>query len=226
MEHIQIFVHICTVFVRIITSAPENSGFHSNKNLMHRENFFTIPNLISSYRLLVFPLILYFVITGNEKLFAIFLIINLLSDILDGFIARRFNMQTEIGAKLDSFADNLTYLLAFTGLLVFKMEELQPHLISFFIFIGMLVLTVIVSLIKFRKFPSFHLYWTKIGGYLQGAFFICVFTLGFWTPFYYLVIAWGIIGALEHIAIQMVIPEMRSNVRGLYWVLKERQKGK
>jgi len=38
------------------------------------------------------------------------------------------------------------------------------------------------------------------------------------------VIAWGIIGALEHIAIQMVIPEMRSNVRGLYWVLKERHK--
>lgn len=193
-------------------------------NLMHRESFFTIPNLISSYRLIVFPLILIFILAGHEKLFAIFLIINLLTDILDGFIARRFNMQTEIGAKLDSFADNLTYLLAFAGLLVFKMEEMKPHLVSFSIFIAMLVLTVIVSLIKFRKFPSFHLYWTKIGGYLQGAFFISVFTLGFWTPFYYLVIAWGIAGALEHIAIQMIIPEMRSNVRGLYWVLRERQK--
>ncbi len=190
---------------------------------MKKNEFLTIPNLITSFRLLVFPLILYFVLTGNERLFAIFLILSLISDIIDGFIARRFHMETEIGAKLDSFADNLNYLLVFAGLIVFKMEELRPYLFSFIIFMGMLVLTVIVSLIKFRKFPSFHLYMTKIGGYVQGAFFICLFTLGFYAPFYYLVIAWGIIGAIEHIAIQMILPEMRSNVKGLYWVLKERK---
>ena len=194
-----------------------------NNYLMKKSEILTIPNLISSYRLLVFPLILHFILAGNEKLFAIFLIINLLSDIIDGFIARRFHMETELGARLDSFADNLTYVLGFIGLFVFKMEDLRPHLVSFIIFIGILALTVIVSLIKFMKFPSFHLYWTKIGGYIHGAFFICVFTLGFYTPFYYLVIIWGIIGAIEHIAIQMIIPEMRSNVRGLYWVLKERK---
>ena len=190
---------------------------------MKKNEFLTIPNLITSFRLLVFPLILYFVLTGNERLFAIFLILSLISDIIDGFIARRFHMETEIGAKLDSFADNLNYLLVFAGLIVFKMEELRPYLFSFIIFMGMLVLMVIVSLIKFRKFPSFHLYMTKIGGYVQGAFFICLFTLGFYAPFYYLVIAWGIIGAIEHIAIQMILPEMRSNVKGLYWVLKERK---
>ncbi len=190
---------------------------------MKKNEFLTIPNLITSFRLLVFPLILYFVFTGNEKLFAIFLIISLISDIIDGFIARRFHMETETGAKLDSFADNLNYLLVFAGLIVFKMEELRPYLFSFILFMGMLVLTVIVSLIKFRKFPSFHLYMTKIGGYVQGAFFICLFTLGFYAPFYYLVIAWGILGAIEHLAIQMILPEMRSNVKGLYWVLKERK---
>ena len=58
---------------------------------------------------------------------------------------------------------------------------------------------------------------------MQGAFFICLFTVGFITPFYYLVICWGIVGAVEHIAIQLVLPEMRSNVKGLYWVLKERK---
>ena len=193
---------------------------------MKKNELLTIPNLISSYRLLVFPLILYFIIAGNEKLFAIFLIINLLTDLIDGVIARRFHMETELGAKLDSFADNFTYLLAFAGLFVFKMDDLRPHLVSFILFIGMLVLTVIVSLIKFRKFPSFHLYMTKISGYIQGAFFISIFSLGFFAPLYYLMITWAIIGALEHIAIQMVIPEMRSNVKGLYWVLKEKREQK
>jgi CDP-diacylglycerol--glycerol-3-phosphate 3-phosphatidyltransferase len=183
----------------------------------------TIPNLISFYRLLVFPLILYFAIAGKESLFAIFLVINLLTDAIDGFIARRFKMETEIGAKLDSFADNLTYLLVFYGIFVFKLDEFLPYMVSLLIFIGSLFSTVIFSLIKFGKFPSFHMYITKIGGYLQGAFFICLFTVGFITPFYYFVICWGILGAIESIAIQLVIPEMRSNVKGIYWVLKEKK---
>jgi CDP-diacylglycerol--glycerol-3-phosphate 3-phosphatidyltransferase len=183
----------------------------------------TIPNLITIYRLLVFPLILYFAITGKESLFAIFLVINLVTDAIDGFIARRFKMETEIGAKLDSFADNLTYLLVFIGIYVFKLEEFLPYKVSLLLYIGMLLLTVIFSRIKFGKFPSLHMYITKIGGYLQGAFFICLFTVGFITPFYYFVICWGILGAFESIAIQLTIPEMRSNVKGLYWVLKERK---
>ncbi len=223
MEPVRIFVHICIVFIRIITSAPGSSGFQSNKNLMHRENFFTVPNMISSYRLLVFPLILYFIISGNEKLFAIFLIINLVSDFLDGFLARRLKQETEIGAKLDGFADNLTYVLAFIGIFVFRMDDIRPHLVSFIIMIVMLVSTVIVSLIKFRKFPSYHLYTTKVGGYIEGGFFIVLFTIGFITPYYYFMLAWAIMGAIECIAINLIIPEMRSDIKGLYWVIKERK---
>jgi cardiolipin synthase (CMP-forming) len=182
-----------------------------------------IPNLITIYRLLAFPLILYFALAGKESFFAIFLVVNLLTDAIDGFIARRFKMETEIGAKLDSFADNLTYLLVFLGIYIFKLDEILPYKVSFLVFIGCLLFTVFFSLVKFRKFPSFHMYITKIGGYLQGAFFICLFTVGFIAPFYYFVITWGILGAIESIAIQLVIPEMRSNVKGLYWVLKEKK---
>jgi CDP-diacylglycerol--glycerol-3-phosphate 3-phosphatidyltransferase len=190
---------------------------------MKKKEFWTIPNLITIYRLLMVPVILYFAVSGREKLFAVFLVINLISDIIDGYIARRFKMESEIGAKLDSFADNFNYVLAFIGFFIFKMDDLRPHIVSLIIFIGMLLLTIIVPLIKFKKFPSFHLYITKIGGYIQGAFFICLFTIGFIAPFYYFMIIWGILGAVECIAIDMVIPEMRSNIKGLYWVLKERR---
>lgn len=187
------------------------------------KEIFNIPNLITIYRLVVFPLILYFAIAEKETLFATFLVINLLSDAIDGFIARRFKMETELGARLDSFADNLTYVLVFIGIYVFKLDDFMPHKVSFLIFVGSLLFTVFLSLIRFRKFPSFHLYITKIGGYIQGAFFICLFTIGFIAPFYYFVICWGILGAIEHVAIQLSISEMRSNVKGLYWVLKEKK---
>jgi len=200
-----------------------NDWLKTRTGKLKKKKFFTIPNLISIYRLLVFPLILYFAVARKESLFTVFVVINLLTDAIDGFIARRFKMETELGAKLDSFADNLTYLLVFIGIYIFKLEDFLPYKVSLLIFFGFLLLTVIFSLIKFRRFPSFHLYITKIGGYIHGAFFICLFTVGFIAPFYYFAICWGILGAIEHIAIQMAIPEMRSNVRGLYWVLKEKK---
>jgi len=190
---------------------------------MDRKKIITIPNLLSFYRLLAFPLILSFIISGKERLFAIFLIINLVTDFLDGLIARLFKQETDLGAKLDSFADDLTYILAFTGLLVFKGEDFMPHLASFIIFMAFLIGSVVMSLIKFKATPSFHLYSTKISGYIQAGFFICLFTIGFIPLFYYIMIVWGILAATEHMIIQIIIPEMRSNVKGLYWVLKEKK---
>jgi CDP-diacylglycerol--glycerol-3-phosphate 3-phosphatidyltransferase len=191
-----------------------------------KEKILNIPNVLSFYRLAAFPFILWFIIRGMENLFAIFVVINFLTDIADGYIARRFKMTTEFGARLDSIADNLTYALAIIGIYVFKLDEFMPYKVSFLVFIGFLLLTIIVSVIKFKRLPSFHLYMTKTGGYIQGLFFICLFTIGFIPVFYYVMISWGILGALEHITIQLLIPEMRSNVKGLYWVLKERKKQK
>lgn len=190
---------------------------------MEKKKIVTVPNALSFYRLLAFPLILWFIISGKEQLFAIFLIINLVTDFLDGLIARIYKQETALGAKLDSFADDLTYILAFTGLLVFKGEDFLPHIVSFVVFMAFLVGSVIMSLIKFKTTPSFHLYSTKISGYIQAGFFICLFTIGFIHVLYYIMIVWGIMAATEHMIIQLIIPRMRSNVKGLYWVLKEKK---
>jgi CDP-diacylglycerol--glycerol-3-phosphate 3-phosphatidyltransferase len=191
---------------------------------MKKENLLTIPNLLGFYRILMFPVILTFIITKQENLFAIFVTINLLTDILDGFIARQFNMQTEFGARLDSFADDLTYLLAFTGIIVFKRDEFMHHLVWFIVFFAFLALPILIALARYGRTPSFHLYSTKIGGYIQGAFFIALFTIGFIKPFFYFMVAWGILTAIEHIAIQLTLNKPRSNVKGLYWVLREEKK--
>jgi cardiolipin synthase len=190
---------------------------------MNKNEFWTIPNVITTYRLFMAPVILYFIISGQENLFAIFLVINLLTDVIDGYLARRFKMETEIGARLDAFADYFTYILVFIGLFVFKLDELRPYLVSAIIFVSMLVLTVIVSIIKFRKFHSYHTVIEKSGGYVQALFFIGLFTIGFIGPLYYFMIVFGILGAIETIAIDILIPEMRSDILGLYWVLKERK---
>lgn len=180
-----------------------------------------IPNALSFYRLIVFPLVMFFALDGHERLFVIFLLISLFTDILDGYIARRFNMQTEFGARLDSIADIGTYILAVIGVICFKASDFQPHIISFAVFISLFVLSNLLALIKFRRLPSLHLYSWKIGGYMQGVFFLVLFCWGFNVYLYYIMIVWGIASFLEHIVIQLIIKEMKSNAKGLYQILKK-----
>lgn len=189
---------------------------------MKNEKILTIPNILSFYRLLSFPFLLVLCLKGVENWFAILLIINLITDILDGFIARNFNQQTALGARLDSLADIGSYILAIMGVFMFKWDIISEHLPSFLTFLGFYLTTIVFSLIKFGKFTSFHLYSSKIGGYLQGSFFVLLFS-GFFFEWYYLfVMTWGILSFIEHLSLQIMIPELKSNLKGVYWYLRSK----
>jgi len=193
---------------------------------MKNENIYTIPNFLSLYRLLTFPLVMYFTFSSKEMLFAVFLIINLITDSLDGIIARTFNMQTKLGARLDALADVGMYICAITGILVFKATDFAPHIWSLYVYIGFYAASVLISLLKFKRLPSLHLYSSKTGGYLQGIFFFVLFAFGFNAGFYYFVIAVAILTFCEQIAVQWALDEPMSNAKGLYWVLKNKNNKK
>ncbi len=190
---------------------------------MKSKLFRNIPNILSGYRIVVFPLILYFVWINNEVLFTIFLCVNLITDILDGLIARAFKLETEFGARLDSTADFGTYIAAFAGLFMFRHDVIQTHQLSFYLLFGMIAATYVVELIRFKRLTSFHLYSWKIGGYIQGIWFFTLFVFGFWKPYYYFMVVWGVAASVEHLIIQFMLKELRSNLKGLYWVLKEKR---
>ena len=57
-----------------------------------------IPNLLSGFRLVAAPFMLYLSWMGLRKIFLALLVLSLLSDAIDGFIARRLNTNSDIGA--------------------------------------------------------------------------------------------------------------------------------
>ncbi|MFM7662252.1 MAG: CDP-alcohol phosphatidyltransferase family protein [Bacteroidota bacterium] len=183
-----------------------------------------LPNLISLYRLLSFPFLLYLILIKNEGLFATFLCINLVSDILDGLIARAFKLQTEFGARLDSMADWGTYILAFLGIYQFKMEDHKADFWLLYVFIGLIIFYNLFSFIKFRRLPSLHMFSAKIGGYIQGIYFFSLFAFGYYPAIFYLAMIWGWVSSIEEIIILIYLKKLRSNVKGLYWVLKSGQR--
>jgi cardiolipin synthase (CMP-forming) len=184
------------------------------------ENILNIPNIISFYRLIMFPVVLVMALSGQERLFVILLSINLVSDIVDGFIARTFKLVTKFGAALDNLADVGTYILALYGLFAFRWGVIEPHAWLLYLFLGVFILSYLVAFFKFRKIPGLHLYGAVIAGYLQGAFFFVLFVWDFYMWFYYLAIGWGIIAYIEKILVLFKADEIRPGIKGLYWVMK------
>lgn len=73
----------------------------------------TIPNLITVGRFLLVPLVIHALLSGQYGLaFAGFLIAGI-SDGVDGFIARHFNQQSDLGAYLDPVADKVLLVSVF-----------------------------------------------------------------------------------------------------------------
>ncbi|MBY5957366.1 CDP-alcohol phosphatidyltransferase family protein [Membranicola marinus] len=189
------------------------------------ENVLNVPNLLSLYRLLVFPVILFMALTGREEEFVILICISLVSDILDGNIARIWKLQTNFGAALDNLADVFTFAMALLGLFIFKWTEIEPHAWLLYIFLAVFVLSYVVGFSRFGKIPGLHLYGAVIAGYLQGVFFFVLFVFGFYEWFYYLAVGWGALAYLEKILVLFKLDDIRIGVKGLYWLMQEEEKG-
>ncbi|MCI9093416.1 MAG: CDP-alcohol phosphatidyltransferase family protein [Coprobacillus sp.] len=77
-----------------------------------KKEVFSIPNLMCYFRILLVPIFVYVYFTAEtgqgHLLSAFILLLSSISDFLDGYIARKYNMVTELGKLIDPVADKLT----------------------------------------------------------------------------------------------------------------------
>ena len=75
----------------------------------YKNKIITIPNILSLFRLCMIPLIIWVYLGLKDYRLAGFLVIfSGLTDVVDGMIARKFNMISDVGKVLDPFADKAT----------------------------------------------------------------------------------------------------------------------
>lgn len=70
--------------------------------------FSFIPNLLTLFNLLSGCLAVIYAVNNNIKLTVLFVLLGILFDFFDGFVARILNVQSELGKQLDSLADMVT----------------------------------------------------------------------------------------------------------------------
>lgn len=82
---------------------------HNFRRLLTKEQVFTIPNFMSFFRLVLVPFIVWICFSGEYEIGAALVLVSALTDILDGVIARKFNMVSDLGKVLDPICDKVTH---------------------------------------------------------------------------------------------------------------------
>lgn len=113
--------------------------------------FFTIPNILTLFRIVLIPVFVYtYLVKKNTLHTIIIIIISGLSDVADGFIARRFNMVSDIGKALDPLADKLTQ-----AALLYCLIARFPNMM--YVFILLVIKELILSLLSFLAIKKTHI---------------------------------------------------------------------
>ncbi len=78
----------------------------------------TVPNFITLLRFLMVPALVYALLLGEMRPAFVIFVIAGISDGVDGFVARHYNQQSELGAYLDPIADKLLLVSVFVMLAI------------------------------------------------------------------------------------------------------------
>ena len=173
-----------------------------------------IPNIITSLRIIGALCIPF--LTPLSILFFVVYTLTGVTDIFDGFIARKMNIASEFGARLDSIADLLFYTLTLTKLLPVLWKTL-PRFIWFIVAVILILRTIsyIIAAVKFHRFASHHTWANKV----TGAF---VFAIPYFlvtkaaVVFCLAVCVVGIYSTIEDLAIHIFSDAYNENTKSIF----------
>jgi len=191
--------------------------------MKHPASFYVI-NGITLYRLIMGPFLIILAIMGNLELFKWLLPVSFFTDLIDGTLARKYHVQSRMGAILDSIADDITVAAAIVGMFLLEHAFIMSQIPLLIAVLSLFVIQTVYALIKYKRITSFHTYLAKLAAILQGFFFIFLFLLPdpIMILFYAVVVVTGV-ELIEETIIVFYIDEWKTDVKGLYWVLKNRK---
>ncbi len=184
-----------------------------------------VPNVISVARIVATPVLVYLALTDREEPYKWLLLVALISDIVDGLIARSFSFTSKLGSRLDTLADTMLWVAAIFGIWKFHPAPVTDYWIVVVLVLAFWIIEYVLALLRYGKLTSFHTYTVRAGAYALGIFTMSLFLWGLQPWLLYVAAARSILGNLEELIIIAFLPKWTSDARGLYWVPKTRKVG-
>ncbi len=181
-----------------------------------------IPNIISTFRIVAAPVMWLLLYTGEREGFVWLLTAAFFSDAIDGIIARKLHQVTKLGSMLDSYGDSLTIISGILGIMRFHYELIQQYNYLFIFVIGLHITQLLLSLLRYGKPSSFHTYAAKLAAVAIGIFILITLHYAFIPWLFFLTILLLIIDAIEESILVFLLPEWKTDVKGIWWVWKKK----
>lgn len=170
-------------------------------------------------RILMAPILLLFAYHQLATIYILALLFTLFTDVLDGYLARRLNMITELGAHLDSWGDFVIYTTVAIAAWWLWPEVIREEIFSVAAIILSFTLPVIIGLVKFHKITSYHTWSVKVAVFITVVSYIVVFSDWARWPLY-LAASVCVIAAIEEVLITIIMKHEHADVRSIWHALK------
>jgi CDP-diacylglycerol--glycerol-3-phosphate 3-phosphatidyltransferase len=181
----------------------------------------TFANTLTASRLVTVPLMLLSAWLHRPGWFAVLFGYALVSDLVDGSIARALGQATPFGARLDSICDAAVYLTApLAALMLYPVLREREWITVAAVFVAYVV-PIGIGFIKYRRLTAYHTLAARAAAILLGIAALLFVTLGITWPLR-AGAAVLLLSAIEEIAMTLILPEWRANVWSVVHALRQR----
>ena len=186
------------------------------------ESRLNVPNLLSGFRIACVPALLALAWHGAVTFFLVGFALGLVSDVLDGVLARRLGQATEFGARLDQWADFALWVS-----LPLAAWWLWPAIIAreaIYVVVALvcMLLPTTIAYAKYRAVPGYHTWSVKLGSVAMGISAPLLLLFDVAWPFRVAAL-FQIVCAIDEIGITWLLAKCRHDVPSVFHALRMRR---
>ena len=167
-----------------------------------RRNLSTLPNQLTAARLALVPLLWVVAVFNRPVLLGIGVAVAGATDVLDGWLSRKWNQTSEFGSRMDSVADHLLAISVTLWLVLLRPFFFREQKWALIAWAAFALLVLLVSWVRFRRFVDLHLYSSKAAVFLSFCFGIPLLIAGWYSRVqFWITIGMCTLAAAESLAV-------------------------
>jgi CDP-diacylglycerol--glycerol-3-phosphate 3-phosphatidyltransferase len=162
---------------------------------------------------------------GAQTAFLLLFAAGLVSDVLDGALARRRGQASELGARLDQWGDFALWLSLPLAVWWLWPDAVRREAVYAALAVACMVLPTAIGWLKYRAVPSYHTWSVKAGAVAMGIAAPLLLLFDVAAPFRAAAL-FQVVCAIDELGITLLSPRVRSDVPSLLHVLAERRRAR
>ncbi|HEX5727167.1 MAG TPA: CDP-alcohol phosphatidyltransferase family protein [Longimicrobiaceae bacterium] len=177
------------------------------------DNLKTLPNQITATRLALIPVLWVLALQDRPVWLGVGLGIAASTDILDGWLSRRWGQTSAFGSRLDSLADHLLTASTLAWLLLLEGDFFRAQRVPLLLWVGLALATLAVSRWRYGRWADLHLYSSKLAVVLGFVFAVALLVQEEYSrPLWWATFALATLAVLESLAVILTRPRVDEHI--------------